>query len=169
MFVEICINSISCNFLNKHFYSLCFIRNEKSTIYHTSNAPLQNVSLPLDTHYGFSNSSLAIPLCKVINGKEKFKKIVAETTDKNTLVNNIMELLSCDEKFWPDPELKRRAPNWGEQLSRICVKMPEAGYGTRTKTLILITADNKMEFYENTMTTSDADGEWKMTHIVKEF
>lgn len=108
-------------------------------------------------------------MCKVNNGKEKFEKIFQESEkyDKDTLVNNLMELLSCDEKFWPDEELSRRAPKWGEPLSRICVKMPEAGYGTRTKTIILIDANNQMDFYENTMMSSDVNGEWKLTHINK--
>lgn len=41
-------------------------------------------------------------------------------------------------RYWPDDELARRAPNWGEHLSSLCVKMPEAGYGTRYTTLVQI-------------------------------
>lgn len=36
----------------------------------------------------------------------------------------------------------------------------------RTRSVILVDADNKVEFFEETMLTHDPDGEWKKTHLV---
>ena len=89
---------------------------------------------------------------------------------------------SC--RHWPDEELKRRAPIYGEHLSSIHVKIPEAGYGTRTHTIILIDSTNKMDYYEETLLTPvipvldttgnnnnniiDNDNLWKKTHISRQ-
>lgn len=165
-------------FINFNYYFILLINlnliffcsKEESTIIHTSNAPSQNIVLPINVPYGFGNSSLDTPLEKVNNGIEKFTNILKNSENlksREILIENLMDMLSCNEKFWPDEELKRRAPIWGEHLSRICVKIPESGYGTRTKTVILMDFDNKIDFYENTMITSDPDGEWKETHFSK--
>lgn len=39
----------------------------------------------------------------------------------------------------------------------------------RTHTVILIDANNKVDFYEKTMATTDPDGEWTTTHLQTEF
>lgn len=70
-------------------------------------------------------------MAKVTGGRQKFEEIVKQSKDRDSLVENLMAMLSCRDKYWPDAELKRRAPKWGESLSSICVKMQEAGYGTR--------------------------------------
>lgn len=114
--------------------------------------------------HGFGNSPYTIPLRKVIHGKEKFQHVV-KSAGKNNLVQELMEFLKDDQKYWPDDELTRRAPRWGEKLSSVCVKMPIEGYGSRTRTVILIDAQNCMDFYEETMVGTDPDGEWKQTHI----
>lgn len=57
---------------------------------------------------------------------------------------------------------------WGEQLSSICVKMPQADYGTRTRTVILIDWQNRMDMFEETMLTPDPDNEWKKSHIFRQ-
>lgn len=142
------------------------------SLFHSSNAPQVSFNLPLSKSYGFGNSPLATPLEKVKNGTIKFDRVIEEQSngdDKVKLVESLMTLLKCNEKYWPDEELKRRAPKWGEHLSRICVKMPEAGYGSRTRTVILIDFDNKMDFYEETMLTHDPEGDWKRSHIFREF
>jgi uncharacterized protein with NRDE domain len=68
-------------------------------------------------------------------------------------------------RFWPDEELSKRQPQWGHDLSHINVKMLKAGYGTRTHTIILIDADNNIDFYEETMMSENPGGEWRTTHL----
>lgn len=87
---------------------------------------------PLNEVLGFGNSLTSEPLQKVKFGTENFRKIVNHCgQSKEELVDNLMQLLCDDEKHWPDAELHRRAPNWGEHLSSIRVNMTDAGYGTR--------------------------------------
>lgn len=87
---------------------------------------------PSNEVLGFGNSLTHQPLQKVTYGTEKFREIVNRCgQSKEELVENLMRLLCDTEKNWPDAELHRRAPNWGEYLSSICVNMTDAGYGSR--------------------------------------
>lgn len=92
---------------------------------------------PVNEVLGFGNSLCHQPLQKVKFGTEKFRQIVTQSgQSKEELVENLMKLLCDNEKHWPDAELHRRAPNWGEHLSSVCVNMAEAGYGSRYEKLI---------------------------------
>ncbi|XP_017094615.2 transport and Golgi organization protein 2 isoform X2 [Drosophila bipectinata] len=121
--------------------------------------------------YGFGNSLPHTPFEKVRHGRDEFETIVQEhgTASVETLADHLLQLLKKKHKFWPDVELKRRAPNWGEGLSSLNVHIPEHGYGSRTHTVILVDGDNKMHFIEETMAGLDPEGEWQRTHIVKDF
>ena len=75
-----------------------------------------------------------------------------------------MKLLSDEQKFPDDEELKRRmshVPNW-EKFSSIFVTFPELNWGSRIKTVILIDNDNRLDFYEEAL---QADGTWSKTHL----
>ncbi|XP_055307930.1 transport and Golgi organization protein 2 [Sitodiplosis mosellana] len=145
------------------------IRERIKTIYYCNvnneaHQSLQNEVL------GFGNSLTHQPLQKVIGGREKFRAIVKrQNQSKEELVKSLNELLSDREKHWPDDELHRRAPNWSEHLCSICARVPAAEYGSRTRTIILVDGNNKVDFYEETMATTDPDGEWIRTHIQTEF
>lgn len=39
----------------------------------------------------------------------------------------------------------------------------------RTRTVVLIDANNKVDFYEETMASTNPDGEWTRTHLQTEF
>lgn len=54
-------------------------------------------------------------------------------------------------------------------LSAIFVRVPAEFYGSRTHTVILIDQNNKMDLYEQTMTSLDPDGEWLKTHLKYDF
>ncbi|GAB0088076.1 Transport and Golgi organization protein 2 [Sergentomyia squamirostris] len=146
-----------------NFVSIEFDQSSAS-ILHTSNAPPETAEFPLEEVHGFGNSPYTIPLRKVIHGKEKFRHVV-KSTGKENLVQKLMEFLKDDQKHWPDDELTKRAPKWAEQLSSVCVRMPAEGYGSRTRTVILIDSQNQMNFYEETLADSNPDGPWKKTHI----
>ncbi|XP_037041020.1 transport and Golgi organization protein 2 [Bradysia coprophila] len=143
------------------------INGTEARTIHCSNVPVGLQEWPCDTVHGFGNSPPETPMAKVVGGKSKFQEIIAQHDDKDVLVENLMAMLSSRDKYWPDDELRRRAPRWGESLSSICVKMPEAGYGTRTHTVVLVDDKNRMDFYEKTMVTSEPADPWKNTHIVR--
>ncbi|KAH8356902.1 hypothetical protein KR200_011354 [Drosophila serrata] len=121
--------------------------------------------------YGFGNSLPHTPFAKVQHGQAEFETIVKEHggASVDTITEHLMKLLKNTHKFWPDPELKRRAPNWGEGLSALNVHISDHAYGSRTHTVILVDSDNKMHFIEETMTGLDPKGEWRKTHITKDF
>lgn len=96
------------------------------------NAPeIKFQSWPTNETLAFGNCPPPRVIQKVISGRQQFEEIVHHKQSKDELVSNIMTLLQKTDKYWPDEELKFRAPDWGKQLSSICVKMPEEGYGSR--------------------------------------
>lgn len=121
--------------------------------------------------YGFGNSLPDNPFEKVRYGQQHFEEIVSKYghSDVDTLAPELLQLLKNKHKFWPDAELERRAPNWGEGLSALNVHIPEHGYGSRTHTLILVDANNRLHLIEETMEGLDPDNEWHRTHIEKQF
>uniref|UniRef100_A0A1I8N4S6 NRDE protein n=1 Tax=Musca domestica TaxID=7370 RepID=A0A1I8N4S6_MUSDO len=134
-----------------------------------SNVPPGLVHYKENSCYGFGNSLPSAPFEKVRYGRNRFEQIIDDKPPQSELVEQLMLLLKCKEKFWPDPELQRRAPNWGEYLSALNVCVPDCGYGSRTHTVILIDANNKMHFIEETMRSQDPQGEWCRNHIEKQF
>ncbi|XP_016949230.1 transport and Golgi organization protein 2 isoform X2 [Drosophila biarmipes] len=121
--------------------------------------------------YGFGNSLPHTPFEKVRHGQQEFEAIVREHggSSVQTLSARLMQLLRNKHKFWPDAELKRRAPNWGEGLSALNVHIADHAYGSRTHTVILVDSHDKMHFIEETMAGVDPQGEWSRTHIEKDF
>nr|XP_016935110.1 transport and Golgi organization protein 2 isoform X2 [Drosophila suzukii] len=121
--------------------------------------------------YGFGNSLPHTPFEKVRHGQQQFEAIVKEHggSSVQTLSAHLMQLLRNKHKFWPDAELMRRAPNWGEGLSALNVHIEDHAYGSRTHTVILVDSHNKMHFIEETMAGVDPQGEWSRTHIEKDF
>ncbi|KAH8271142.1 hypothetical protein KR018_005554 [Drosophila ironensis] len=137
---------------------------------------LSNVPPTLDAFengecYGFGNSLPQSPFEKVRHGQQEFEAVVREHGDSSVdnLTEHLMQLLKNKHKFWPDAELKRRAPNWGEGLSALNVHIADHAYGSRTHTVILVDDQNKMHFIEETMAGMDPQGEWRRTHIEKDF
>lgn len=145
------------------------IRDKIAKTIHCSNVHEERREWPSSKVLAFGNSPPQISLEKVKGGKKKFEDIVHRDQSKEDLVDSLMDLLKDRERHWPDAELYKRAPNWGEFLSSVCVHMPEAGYGSRTRTVVIVDADNNVDFYEETMITSDPYGEWKKTHLKTKF
>lgn len=142
------------------------------SILHTSNTPCKIDQCELDGPLGFGNSTFDSPLEKVKHGRKQFGDIVdkrLKLESKELLIDELLGLLSSNEKHLPDAELSRRVPKHFEKLSSINVRFPEAGYGSRTRTIILIDHENRMEFIEETMVTADPDGEWKRTTWERQF
>ncbi|BFG01170.1 transport and Golgi organization protein 2 [Drosophila madeirensis] len=100
--------------------------------------------------YGFGNSLPGTPFEKVRFGQQQFARIVEQhgADSAEALSAQLLQLLKNKTKFWPDAELKRRAPNWGEELSALNVHIVDRGYGSRTHSIILVDANNQMHFFE---------------------
>lgn len=142
------------------------------SVLHTSNAPCKIDRCDLDGPLGFGNSTLDVPLEKVKHGRKLFGDIVdkrLKLESKDLLIEELMDLLKSNEKHFPDKELSRRVPEFTEKLSSINVHFPEAGYGSRTRTIILIDHENRMDFIEETMVSADPDGEWNRTYLQRQF
>ncbi|XP_023176339.2 transport and Golgi organization protein 2 isoform X1 [Drosophila hydei] len=136
-----------------------------------SNVPPTLLPFEQGQCYGFGNSLPDSPFEKVQYGRKHFEQIVREfgESDVDTLSAELLQLLKNKHKFWPDAELERRAPSWGEGLSALNVHISEHGYGSRTHSLILVDANNKLHFIEETMRGLDPSAEWERTHIEKQF
>ncbi|XP_055910991.1 transport and Golgi organization protein 2 isoform X2 [Eupeodes corollae] len=160
-----------------NFVSVQINKSTPTSIMLSSNAPKDIKTYEELKCYGFGNSPGDSPFQKVIAGRKRFEEILQEyqTTQDNidvaqkVLVEKCFNLLKDETKHWPDTELAGRAPNWGNHLSAINVKIPDAGYGSRTHSVIIIDAEDKMHFYEETMEGDDPAGKWHSKHIVEQF
>ncbi|XP_055612835.1 transport and Golgi organization protein 2 [Uranotaenia lowii] len=154
-----------------NFVSVQLDRSEASVM-HASNSPHKIDNCPLDGALGFGNSTLDVPLQKVRYGRKRFEELVGRQLDVNgqdELVEDLLQLLSSNEKYFPDAELSRRAPDCAEMLAHINVRHPSEGYGSRTRTVILVDHENRMDFIEETMVGTNPDGEWKRTHLQRQW
>ncbi|XP_055634870.1 transport and Golgi organization protein 2 [Toxorhynchites rutilus septentrionalis] len=155
-----------------NFVSIELDQTGGAVVLHSSNAPRRIDRCNLEGPLGFGNSTFEVPLEKVKNGRQRFGAIVdkrSNVASRDSLVENLFNMLRSNEKYFPDEELSRRTPAQAEHLASINVRIPEAGYGTRTRTVILVDHENRMEFIEETMASSDPDGEWKRTELQREF
>lgn len=141
-------------------------KNKHCQILHTSNVPRVIKEFPNDQVQGFSNSGWASPLKKVDHGKELFTQVVNKSQAKEELVSDLMNLLSNRTQFPDDEELKRRVYGYEAEYSPVFVSIPEVGYGSRTKTVILVDNNNKMDFYEETLEQDNST--WSRTHIERQ-
>ncbi|XP_033215965.1 transport and Golgi organization protein 2 isoform X2 [Belonocnema kinseyi] len=110
--------------------------------------------------FGFGNSPVDQPYKKVEVGKEKFKKIVENTsvTQQSHLVENLLDFLKWRERHLPDEILKTQSPQVYPDLSSIFVHSEKAEYGTRTHSILLVDGSGKMTFVEETLMP---DRTWK--------
>lgn len=139
--------------------------NHNCLIYHTSNAPQEIREFANDQVHGFSNSPFCSPLLKVNHGKELFATTIAKNQNKKDLVSGLMNVLKDDLKFPNDSELKKRVSreDFRDSFSSIYVNIPSINYGSRTRTVILIDFDNKIDYYEETLLEDNIS--WKSSHI----
>jgi uncharacterized protein with NRDE domain len=156
---DICTDYNSFNFLSVE------ISNDIKT-YFTSNATQNFVELPKGFS-GYSNSPVESPLKKVIFGTKKFEAIVKnhKNDEKDKMINALVELLKCEDKYYPDEELLKRRGHDAEDFSSIHVRHNQF-YGTRTRTIILVDEDNNIEYIEETMLNQDPENSvWEVTKL----
>lgn len=80
-------------------------------------------------------------------------------------MTGLMNVLKDELKFPDDLELKKRVPReeFRDCFSSIFVNIPSINYGSRTRTVILIDFDNKIDYYEETLLEDNTS--WKRSHI----
>uniref|UniRef100_A0A2C9KMZ9 Uncharacterized protein n=1 Tax=Biomphalaria glabrata TaxID=6526 RepID=A0A2C9KMZ9_BIOGL len=116
--------------------------------------------------FGVSNSPLEFPLQKVVQGKQKFGQIVSKypkVSTKDLLLENLLQLMSDKTQLLPDPVLEKAGTSVGYspdrigQQSAINVISPQARYGTRTSTIILVDGANNVDYVERTVDPENID------------
>lgn len=159
------LSKISHDFSSFNFLSVEMNSDEIKTFY-ISNAPKSSQLLPLG-FIGMGNSPLFMPFKKVEAGTEQFRNLLSchKDSTKDELIEALMELLKSTTKHFPDAELSTRRNETAEAFSSIYVDLREEGYGTRTRTVILIDNKNNVDYIEETMKTENPNGEWEKTHL----
>lgn len=85
---------------------------------------------------------------------------IHKNSSKEKLIEALMNVLKSDKIYFPDAELTAREKS--EKFASIHVELREEGYGTRTRTVILVDEENNVDYVEETMTEN---GEWKTTYL----
>jgi uncharacterized protein with NRDE domain len=118
---------------------------------------------------GFGNSSIDSPLLKVKEGTKLFDDIINDKfvlSDKKRLIEKLSNLLKQKKRYLPDSGLADWPYDDADGYSSICMRNKDLG--SRTRTIILIDKNNKLDYYEETMATEAPDGEWIHTHIERQ-
>lgn len=160
------LSSLSHEFSSFNFLSLEMKSNDDMKMFYISNSPKRLEKLS-DGFIGLGNSPMNAPFKKVDVGTELFQGILESHKDKSKdeLVAALMDLLKSDTKHYPDEELLARRQETAERFSSIHVDFPEEGYGTRTRTVILVDQDFNLEYIEETMASEDPKGRWETTYL----
>jgi len=161
---DVCTNYNSFNFLSVE------ITAEYTKALFTNNATQSYVELNPGI-VGVSNSPISIPLKKVIVGEKKFHEIVHndEAKNKDLFIDQLMDLLKCNEKHYPDDELLNRRGKDAEFFSSIHVS-GHGLYGSRTRTVILVDKLDNIDYIEETITNFDDPDNpvWERTRFLIE-
>lgn len=142
------------------------IKSDDIKTFYVSNRPTTAHAVPLGFS-GLGNSPLGAPFKKVEAGTSHFQKLLESHKDKSKedLIEASLNLLKDKTKYFPDPELFSRQPEFAEHFSSIHFSLPNHGYGTRTRTVILVDENDNIDYIEETMTSEDPNGEWERTHL----
>lgn len=151
-------------FSSFNFLSVEINPSDLKSIY-VSNTPPVVKKIPLG-FVGLGNSPLNTPFKKVVTGTENFKETLErhKSSCEEELLEALMSILKDETKYFPDAELLQRRED-AENFSSIHIKIPGLGYGTRTRTVVLVDNENNVDYIEETMSGENPDGEWIKTHL----
>eukprot|EP01137_Pigoraptor_chileana_P032004 Opistho-2@20699 len=120
--------------------------------------------------YGLCNATLDIPWPKVSEGRHRFCEIIRTHTaaegdalkDAPILVGDLLALMA-DKKTYADDLLPATGVGieWERKLSGLFVTIPEAKYGTRATSVLIVLADGTAHFCERSLDPTGSVGEWK--------
>ncbi|CAL1271548.1 unnamed protein product [Larinioides sclopetarius] len=144
---------------------------------YTNSSPSPPVFLEPGIH-SFGNSiEREQPWAKVTKMKEMFTKVIEKyqyrsisIIDKEDIVKELFSMLQDSTRYCVDDNMKKqgksKSPEFLEKLSAILVNIPEANYGSRCHTIILIAGSGNVDYYENSKPEEiQTDGEqWHLSH-----
>ncbi len=108
--------------------------------------------------YGLANDLLDVPWPKVRHGTERLAALLARGPTPDAL----LELLD-DTGIAPEAELPHTGIDLGWERALSAVRIIADGYGTRSSTILLVSADGKVSFVERSFDERGAE-----TGIVRE-
>lgn len=157
---------LSDQFSSFNFLSVEINQSDDIQTFYVSNTP-EAIKKVTAGYLGVGNSPMTAPFKKVEAGTEEFKEILENHKEcsREELINSLLSVLKNKTKHFPDDELTSRKHDDAEALSSIHVDLSAFGYGTRTRTVILVDNDNNIDYVEETMTTEDPNGAWERTHL----
>ncbi|KAI1292009.1 Transport and Golgi organization protein 2 -like protein [Halotydeus destructor] len=124
--------------------------------------------------YTFSNNVPHKPWIKTIVGRKLFENIVVRNRTvkrKRNLIRELFGMMSDQTEFFPDEQLMIDGRGYYDEylrgLSAINVKIPEAGFGSRTQSVVLVDKKGNVDFIErtfeeNVLTCATDDYRWPM-------
>lgn len=78
---------------------LLYFSGDQDRTMHCSNKPIGYQEWPSNIAHGFGNSPPDTPLEKVTGGRCKFEEIINRKEEKTELVESLMTMLSCRDKY----------------------------------------------------------------------
>lgn len=78
---------------------ILYFRDKQATTLHCSNIPIGIQEWPDEKAVAFGNSPPETPMGKVIGGKLKFQEILESQGPKSDMVENLMNMLHCRDKY----------------------------------------------------------------------
>jgi uncharacterized protein with NRDE domain len=156
----------SCQEFSSFNFLSVEIKADDIKCHYVCNTPQTSNKVPLGFS-GLGNSPMSLPFKKVDAGTEEFRRVLESHKDssKDKLVEELMKILKCTTKHFPDEELTKRRLETAVHFSSIHVELPNESYGTRTRTIILVDDSDNVDYIEETMTSLDPIGEWAKTHL----
>ena len=95
--------------------------------------------------YALSNHVLDSPWPKVVTGRDRLSMLLNDGPDPDSLFDLLADRSIAADRDLPDTGVGLAAERW---LSPVFVSRPDAGYGTRCSTVILVRPDGQVWFEE---------------------
>ncbi|GFS47001.1 transport and Golgi organization protein 2 homolog [Trichonephila inaurata madagascariensis] len=141
---------------------------------YTNSSTLPPIKLEPGTH-SFGNSiQLDNPWPKVCKMKEMFSNVIKKypsIANKTLLVEELFGMLHNRARYSLDENMKQQGKSKSldflNKLSAIFVDIPEANYGSRCHTVILIDGSGKVDYFEHSrpeQTQTAEDDQWYSNH-----
>lgn len=121
--------------------------------------------------HGLGNHPMSKPYLKTTQGKAAFEDIINKYNhvgQKEKLIEAALELMCTRKDNHPDPQMAFQGGSWSafrdfhQQLSSICVDIPNKRYGTRAQTVIIVDYDDNVTFLERTKVADETNSQWSV-------
>jgi len=122
---------------------------------------------PLRGTFGLGNSNPKTPFKKVIYGTSLFEDMLERfdfgaANYEEILIDSLLKMASDRDACFPDAQMSFQLLGKAEDsacrqedlrgLCSLFVRRPEANYGTRTQSVLLVSNDDQVTYFEKTLT-----------------